>query len=488
MENRNKNIRNKTISGFLWRFLERVGAQGVQFVVSIILARLLAPELFGTITLISVFTTVLGVFVDSGFANALIQKKDADDLDFSSVFYCNVFICVVLYLIMFFAAPSIARFYSDDQLIAPIRVISLSMLVGGVKNVQTAYVSRTMQFKRFFFATLGGTFGAAVLGIWMAYRGFGIWALVGQYLFNNTVDTIILWVTVKWRPKLMFSFQRLKSLFSYGWKLLVSTLINTTYGQLRQLIIGKVYNPSSLAFYDRGNSFPFAIVNNVNSSINSVLFPVMSGAQDDISSVKSIMRRAITTSSFVMWPMMLGLAACAEPFVKLLLTNKWLPCVPFLRIFCVSYALYPIHSANLNAFKALGRSDLFLRLEILKKVIGIAIIVITLRFGVLAIAYGVLAGDIISVFINAWPSRSLLDYPYREQAKDILPSILLASVMYLFVWSVTLLNLPSALTLVIQIAIGIGVYVLESVVFKIDSFWYVLESVKGLVNRRGAIE
>lgn len=484
MEHKKVIGRNTTVSSFLWRLLERVGAQGVQFVVSIILGRMLAPELFGTITLVSVFTTILSVFVESGFANALIQKKDADDLDFSSVFYFNAFLCVALYLVMFFAAPAIAQFYSDEQLIAPIRVISLTIIVGGVKNVQTAYVSRTMQFRRFFYATLGGTLGAATIGVWMAYRGYGIWALVSQYLFNNTIDTIILWVTVNWRPKLMFSFQRLKALFSYGWKLLLSTLINTSYGQLRQLIIGKVYSPASLAFYDRGNSFPFAIVNNVNASINSVLFPVMSVAQDDVSTVKSIMRRAVTTSCYVMWPMMLGLAACAEPFVKLFLTEKWLPCVPFLRLFCVSYALYPIHSANLNVFKAMGRSDLFLRVEVLKKALGLTIIVITMRYGVLAIAYGVLAVDIISVFINAWPSRSLIDYPFMEQAKDILPAILLSAAMSLLVWGITLFNLPSALTLVLQIATGIVVYVFESVVFKIDSFWYVLHTVKGLMTKK----
>ena len=483
MEQNSNNLRAKTITGFLWRFLERVGAQGVQLIVSIILARLLAPELFGTITLISVFTTILSTFVDSGFGNALIQKKDADDLDFSSVFYFNITICVILYLIMFFCAPLIARFYKSDELVAPIRVISLTLLVSGVKNVQSAYVSRTMQFKRFFFATLGGTLGAAVLGIWMAYAGFGIWALVSQYVFNNAVDTVILWITVKWRPKWMFSFERLKSLFSYGWKILASSLIDTTYGQIRQLIIGKVYSPSSLAYYDRGNSFPFAIVNNVNSSINSVLFPVMSSVQDDVENLKSMTRRAITISSYIMWPLMMGLAACAEPFVRLLLTDKWLPCVPFLRIFCISYAFYPIHSSNLNAIKALGRSDLFLKLEIIKKCVGLLIIVISMHYGVLAMAYGVLVGDILSQVINSWPNRKLLRYPYEEQLKDILPAIMLSFVMFGIVWSVQMLHLSNLLTLLLQIPTGVLVYLLGSRLLRLESFHYCMSLIKGFLKR-----
>ena len=483
MEQNSNNLRAKTITGFLWRFLERIGAQGVQLIVSIILARLLAPELFGTITLISVFTTILSTFIDSGFGNALIQKKDADDLDFSSVFYFNITICIILYLIMFFCAPLIARFYKSDDLIAPIRVISLTLIVSGVKNVQSAFVSRTMQFKRFFFATLGGTLGAAALGIWMAYAGYGIWALVAQYVFNNAVDTIILWITVKWRPKWLFSFERLKSLFSYGWKILASSLIDTTYGQIRQLIIGKVYSPSSLAFYDRGNSFPFSIVNNVNSSINSVLFPVMSSAQDDVESLKNMTRRAITISSYIMWPLMMGLAACAEPFVRLLLTDKWLPSVPFLRIFCISYAFYPIHSSNLNAIKALGRSDLFLKLEILKKCVGLLIIVISMHYGVLAMAYGVLVGDILSQVINSWPNRKLLRYPYEEQLKDILPAIVLSFVMFGIVWSVQLLHLSNLLTLLLQIPIGVMVYLLGSRLFRLESFRYCVSLMKGFLKR-----
>lgn len=272
------NIKNKTVSGLIWRFMERCGAQGVNFVVSIILARLLAPELYGTIALITVFTAILEIFVDSGMGNALIQKKDADDVDFSSVFYFNMLMCVVLYGVMFISAPYIAKFYKDSELTPIVRVMSLVLIISGLKNVQQAYVSRTMQFKRFFFATLGGTIVAAVVGIWMAYEGYGVWALVAQNLVNKVIDTTVLWFTVKWRPKLLFSIKRLKGLVSYGWKLLASSLLDTVYNNLRQLIIGKLYSSSDLAFYNRGKQFPNFVITNINTSIDSVLFPAMSPA------------------------------------------------------------------------------------------------------------------------------------------------------------------------------------------------------------------
>ena len=330
------------ITNFFWRFLERCGAQGVTFIVSIVLARLLDPTVYGTVALVTIFTTIMQVFVDSGMGNALIQKKDADDLDFSSVFYFNMAMCSVLYLIMFFAAPFIASFYRMPELTAIVRVLSFVVVISGVKNVQQAYVSRHLMFKRFFFSTLGGTIGAAVIGIAMAYLGFGVWALVAQMLFNAAVDTTILWITVKWRPKKMFSFQRLKSLFSYGWKLLASSLIDTVYNDLRQLIIGKKYSSGDLAYYNQGKKFPQLIVTNINTSIDSVLLPTMSKAQDDMAAVRSMTRRAIKTSTFLMMPAMIGLAVCAEPLVQLILTEKWLPCVLFLRIFCITYAFYPI--------------------------------------------------------------------------------------------------------------------------------------------------
>lgn len=471
-------------TNLLWRFAERCGAQGVTFIVSIVLARLLDPKVYGTIALVTVFTTILQVFIDSGLGNALIQKKNADNIDFSTVFIFNITVCSVLYIAMFFSAPLIAKFYGRPELVPVVRVLSITLLISGVKNIQQAYVSRHMLFKRFFFATLGGTLGAAAIGIFMAYKGLGVWALVAQNLFNQTVDTIILWVTVKWRPQLAFSFKRLKALFTYGWKLLLSSLLDTVYNDLRQLIIGKLYTESDLSFYNKGKQFPNLIVTNINASIDSVLLPTMSSEQDDRERVKAMTRRAIKTSTYIMMPLMVGLAVCGEPIIDLLLTSKWLPCVPYLRIFCFSFAFYPIHTANLNAIKAMGRSDLFLKLEIIKKTIGLIMLVSTMRFGVIWMAYSLLFTTITNSIINSFPNSKLLGYSYLQQIKDMLPQILLSAVTGIAVYAVQFLRLSDIPTLFIQLILGVTIYVSGSVLFKFESFYYLLTMIKNFKKKK----
>lgn len=474
----------KVIKNFIWRLAERCGAQIVTFIVSVVLARILVPEDYGIIALVTVFTTILQVFVDSGLGTALIQKKQVDDLDFSSVFYFNFIVCLILYAGMYFAAPAIASFYQDISLIPVIRVISLTIIISGVKGIQQAYVSRNMLFKKFFFSTLGGTFVSAILGIFMAYSGYGVWALVAQQLSNTLIDTLILWLTVQWRPKKEFSFERLKSLLSFGWKILASSLLETTYNNLRNLIIGKMYSSTDLAFYNQGDKFPKVIVTNINTSIDSVLLPTMSGAQDNKERVKQMTRRAIKTSTYVMAPMMMGLAFCAEPIVQLILTDKWLPCVPFLRIFCITYMFWPVHTANLNAINAMGRSDWFLRLEIIKKIVGMCILLSTMWFGVMVMAYSLLLSSILSQIINSWPNRKLLGYGYLEQLKDFAPGIILAIVMGICVYFVGFIPLPIIPTLFIQIVIGVLIYIGASAALKLEEFEYLCNIIKSLTKRR----
>jgi len=476
--------KQKIFSNLIWRFAERCGAQLVQFVVSIVLARILAPEAYGTIALITVFTTILQVFVDSGLGNALIQKKDADDLDFSTVFYTNIIFCLVLYGIVFLCAPAVAKFYNDNSLIALTRVLSLTIVISGIKNVQQAYVSKKMIFKKFFFATLAGTIGAAVIGIVMALKGFGVWALVAQQIFNLTVDTLILWLTVSWRPKRMFSFKRLKGLFSYGWKLLVSGIIDTTYNNIRQLVIGKVYTPSDLAFYNKGKQFPELVINNINTSIDSVLLPTMSKEQDNREQIKNMTRKSIKISVFIIAPIMIWLAVTAVNIVEILLTDKWITCVPFLQIFCIIYIFYPINTANLNAIKAVGRSDLFLKLEIIKKVIGIILLLITMKISVMAMAYSLLLGSLLNQIVNSYPNKKLLNYSYLNQLKDIMPSILLAIAMGIIVYIFNFLNVHIVLKLIIQVLVGIVVYIVGAKIIKIDSFGYILDYIKQMFFKK----
>lgn len=473
-----KNTNNSTITNFMWRFTERTAAQLVAFVVSIILARILAPECYGTIALVTVFTTILQVFVDSGFGTALIQKKDADELDFSSVFFFNMVMCIVLYIGMFIAAPHIATFYNDKGLTPIIRFISLTIIISGVKGIQQAYVSRNMLFKRFFFSTIGGTLISAVVGIYLAYAGYGVWALAVQQISNAFVDTLILWLTVRWQPKMMFSWTRLKSLLKFGWKLLVSALLDTVYSNLRNLIIGKKYTSADLAYFDQGDKLPKAIATNINVSIDSVLLPTMSKVQDKTEAVRTLTRRAIRISVYIVAPLMIGFACCADSLVRLVLTDKWLPCVPFIRILCVSYLFWPIHTANLNAIKAVGRSDIFLKLEVTKKAVGLALLLSTMWFGVKIMAYGLLVDCLFGQIVNTWPNKKLLHYGYADQMKDIAPSILLATVMGVAVYCIGLVSMPEIVKVVVQISLGIVIYVAGSVIFHMREFEYLIKKLR----------
>ena len=477
-------MKDGVIKNFVWRFAERCGAQLVTFIVSIVLARILVPEDYGQIALITVFTTIMQVFVDSGLGTALIQKKDADDLDFSSVFYFNFAVCLILYAVMFVSAPLIAGFYNDVSLTPIIRVISLTIVISGVKGIQQSYVSRNMLFKRFFYATLGGTLFSAFLGITMAYTGFGVWAIVAQQLSNTTIDTLILWITVKWRPKLMFSRERLKGLLGFGWKMLCSALLDTGYNNLRNLLIGKIYSSSDLAFYNQGDKFPKLIATNINTSIDSVLLPAMSNEQDNRDKVKSMTRRSIMVSCYIMAPLMIGLACCATSVVTLVLTKKWLPCVFFLQIFCISYMFYPIHTANLNAIKAMGRSDLFLKLEIWKKVVGMILLLSTMFISVKAMAYSLLISTLTSMIINSWPNKRLLNYSFLEQMKDILPSIFLAVGMGVVVYLIGFMPIPTLPLLLIQVICGGVIYIVGSAVIRLEPYVYVKGMVLSFIRRK----
>lgn len=436
---------------------------------------MLEPSLFGSVALVMVFVTILNVFVDSGLGSALIQKKNADQLDFSTVFYFNIVMCCCLYVLIFFCTPFIAGFYGDLKLTPIIRVLSLTIVISGLKNVQQSYVSKNLLFKKLFVVNITASLVGAIVGIALAFLDYGIWAIVCQQISSMIISTIMLWLIVKWRPALKFSLRRLKALFSFGWKLLVSALIDTGYRQLNQLIIGKVYTANSLAFYNRGQTFPSVIVDNIDASINSVLFPTMSSVQDNIARVKDMTRRAIKTSVYCIAPLMMGLFFTADTVVSVILTDKWLPCVFFLRIFCITYMFYPIHTANLNAIKALGRSDFFLKLEIIKKIVGLTAILITVWISVEAMAISLLFTSVTSQIINSYPNKKLLNYSYLQQLKDILPEIFLAIFMGVCVYLIKFFPISKIIILIIQIAVGIIIYWLGSKMLKLDAYKYMIK-------------
>ena len=474
--------RKKVISGLIWKLAERIGAQGVNLIVSIILARILTPEEYGIVALVTIFITISNVFLEIGFGTALIQKKDADDLDFSSVFYCNIGISLVLYLVIFLLAPFIASIYKIPQLTIVLRVLAISVLVAALKSIQNAYVSRNMLFKKFFMSTIIGTIISAIIGIWMAYQGFGVWALVTQQLTNIIIDTTVLWVTVKWRPILKFSFKRLKELFKFGWKMLCSGLIDTIYNELYGLSIGKIYSAGQLAYYNKANQFPHLITVNIDGSISSVMLPALSNEQDKKDKLKSMMRRAIKTSSYLLSPMLIGLAVVAEPLVKILLTDKWLPVVPLMQLLCFSYVLWPIHTINLQTISALGRSDIYLRVEIIKKVIGIIALIISCPFGITTMVIAKVVTSVIFTFINSYPNKKLIDYSFKEQARDILPYMLLAVTMGLVVYGLKIFINNTIILLILQVLIGALIYFSSSIILKLDAYMYLINMIK---NRKG---
>lgn len=454
--------------------MERFGAQGVSLIVSIILARLLDPDIYGTVALITVFTAILNIFIDGGFGNALIQKKDADSLDFSSVFYFNIVFSILLYILLFICSPAISAFYNLPQITPIIRVMGVTIILSGIKNIQQAYVSRHMLFKKFFFSTLGGTVGAAVMGITMAYKGYGVWALVAQNLFNQFIDMTILWITVKWRPRREFSIKRLKALFDFGWKLLVSNLVYNSYSELRQLLIGKYYTSSDLAYYNQGHKFPSLISTNINNSIDSILFPAMSKEQDDLANVKRMLKRSIQLSQYVVAPCVLGLAACSEQVVKIVLTDKWLPCVPYMQLFCLANIFGFMGNANQNAIIAVGRSDIKLKVEVVKTIFDFCVLFATLPFGPLYMAIGVAASAIVRIGICAYPNKKLIGYSFSRQMLDILPCLFVNLLMVCSVLSVQFLGLSECPTLLIQVPVGIVSYLILSFVFKLEPFYYML--------------
>lgn len=473
------NTKTKVLSGLVWKFAERISAQVVTFVVSVILARMLMPEDYGLITLVTIFITFANCIVTNGFGSSLIQKKDADNLDFSTVLYFQTAFSIVLYFILFVSAPLIAKFFGEgyDQLVPVLRVLGIRIPLTAINNVQQAYVSKQMIFRKFFFSTIIGTIISAGVGIYMAYAGYGVWALVGQYLTSTIISTVILAFTIHWKPELKFSWTRLRELFRYGWKLLVAGLISEIYNELRSLVIGKLYTSDDLAFFDRGKQIPNIIVTNINTSISNVLFPAISNAQNNINDVKAIMRRSIRTSSYIMCPLMFGLAVVAEPLISLLLTDKWLPCVPYLQIYCISFCFEPIQTANLQAIKAVGRSDIFLKLEIIKKAAYTIILVAVMFHSVEAIAYSLLLNTLIAVFVNTAPNKKLIGYSFKELIADMAPGILLSAAMAVTVWLEGMfLSLPTIFMLIVQVLTGGVVYLLLSVIFKVESFTYLLET------------
>lgn len=477
-------------AALIWKLLERFGVQGIQFVLQIILARLLSPEHYGALSMMIVFTTLANVFIQNGFNTSLIQNKDVTEEDYSSVFWVSLAVAGILYGMIFAAAPLIAQFYRMPDIVRPLRVLALTLFPGALNSIQLAKVSREMDFKKVFFSSIIGILIAGAAGVGIALMGGGLWALVVQNLLNITVACAVMLFTVQWHPRLVCNPYRVAELFRFGWKLLVASLLDTLEQNLRSLVIGKKYDSGTLGYHNRGIQFPQFLLYAINGATASVLLPAMSANQDEKAAVKALVKKSIIMSSYIIFPMMAGLAAVAKPLIRLLLTEKWLPAVPYMQIYCFCYAFYTIFVCNLQAMNAVGRSDWFLKLEVVKKIYGIALLTVAVVFfdTPMAIAMTGVFSIGIDWYINCFPNKKLIGYSYAEQIRDVLPLFLLTLLMTVSVLLVgfgcAVATLPDIVTLILQIVTGIAVYVFLSVIVKPYPYRVVIDMVAGFLKEK----
>ena len=486
-------LRSSAVQGMIWMLMERILAQLVTFVVSVVLARILIPEAYGIVALAQVFINLANVFVTVGLNASLIQQDDIDDLDYSTALYTNLGLAGVLYVILFITAPVIADFYSMPLISPLLRVLGMRLIIGAYNSVQRAFVSRNLLFRKFFWSTLGGTLLSAIVGILMALKGFGAWAIVGQYLTNSTVDTIVLAITVPWKPKLLFSTTRLKRMYSFGWKVLAASFLNTCYLELRSMVIGREYSSEDLAFYNQGRQFPQLFYTNLSSAVTSVMFPILAKSKNEEWAFNRQLHRTIQVLTYLIFPLMAGLIMTSAPIVKLVLSDKWLPCVFFLQAYALSYAILPIQTVAEQALKAAGRSDLFLKLFFIEKGVGVALILITMKISVEAIAIGMFAGAMFSTILHVLSLRHITNYRMKDFLLDVSQNLFITLLMCISVFLVGLTSNSTLLKLVIQVITGVVVYIIVSILIKNASLFYIIEMLNNrlhsnllnkLLNRR----
>jgi polysaccharide biosynthesis protein len=428
-------LKQKTTKGLFWSSVERFSNQGVQFVFSIILARLLSPSDYGIIAMVTIFFAVAQSFVDSGFSNALIRKTDRVEEDLSTCFYFNIGVGIIAYIVLFLIAPLVASFYNQPILSPIIRITGLGVVLNSLCVVQQALFTIKIDFKSQAKVTLSATIISGVVGVVLAYQGYGVWALVWQGVVLSLVRMGLLWLMSKWRPTTGFSKSSFNYLFGYGSKLLASGLLDTIYNNIYPIVIGKFYTPVQLGNYSRALSFAQLPSSNITSILQRVTFPVLSTIQDDIPRLQANYRRLLKLSAFIVFPLMTGLAAVAFPMIRIILTPKWEGCSLYLQIICFALMLYPIHAINLNLLQVKGRSDLFLRLEVIKKIVGVCIMCITIPLGITAMCIGMVASSLIALFINTFYTGKLIDIGYLKQMRDLLPifinSLLMGGVVFI---------------------------------------------------------
>lgn len=473
-------IQTKVKSGLVWTFGERIGAQLISTIVTIVLARLLTPEHYGIVSIVMVFITLCNVFVSSGIGTALVRQDIVEDIDYSTAFFISCTISLILYTLLFFSAPQISKFYEMSELTWVIRIMSLRLPIASFNSIQHARVQRKMEFKNFFWATLIGTLLSGITGVILAFSGWGVWALVAQYLMNSSIDTIALYAIDRWIPKLQFSLIKAKKIFGFGWKVLATELVYTIEGDIRTLLVGKFFGTVPLAYYDQGKKYPTLLVSNVNTSINKVMLPAYASQQNDLTKLKHMLRRSISCGSFILAPMLIGFAAVSHNFIAVFLTDKWAECEIYMVIFSISYVTRPLESACHQALLAIGKSDLVLKIMIVINVFALftLIIAIFLFESVLLIAMSTLLTAILSFIVFMYFARQFLGYQFKEQYKDIFPNLIIAFIMGVIVKYMGQIKINELHLLFLQIIFGGIIYIIFAFVSNNKNLVYFIDIMK----------
>ena len=469
-------LKQKAVRGVLWSTVERFSVQGVQFLIMIVMARLLTPHDYGIIGMLAIFLAVSQSLIDSGFSQALIRKRDRTEVDNCTVFYFNIVVSTLLYVILYVSAPFVADFYDTPQLCPVMRVVCLGIMFNSLAVVQRALFTINVDFKTQAKAALTASVTSGVVGVAMAYHGFGVWSLVTQQLLNLGINTGLLWLLSKWRPQFVYSWQSFHELFSFGSKLLASGLLDTIYRNIYPIVIGKLFSASSLGHYTRAHQFSEFPSSNLTGIIQRVTYPVLCEIQDDDERLSNIYRRFLKLSAFVIFPLMIGLSSVAQPFVNIILGPQWGFCGQLLQIICFSMMWYPIHSINLNLLQVKGRSDLFLRLEIIKKILGVSVLCITAPFGLVVMCYGQIFNSIVALAINTYYTGKLINVGFLRQMRDLLPTMALCLTMFALILSVNSFLPGNMAKLCVGIVLGVAFYSLASYAFKSLFKFYLITS------------
>lgn len=473
-------LKKKTAKGMFWSAVERFSTQGIQFLFGIVLARLLTPADYGVIAMLTIFLAICQTFIDSGFANAIIRKIDRTEKDMATMFFFNIGMSLVCYAILFFTAPFIASFYNMPELTLVLRVLALRLIVQSFSTVQVTNLTIKIDFKKQAKISLASAIISGIVGIGFAYKGYGVWSLVIQALFCSTFNAFLYWLTVRWHPQCFFDKESFKNLFSYGSKLLISGLLDTVYNNLYPLVIGKFYTPAQLGAFAKADHFSQFPSQNIMRILHRVSFPVLSALQNDPQRMRNSFLKFINYSALIIFPLMLGLLALSKPMTLLLLTERWKEMIPLLQILCIAMMWYPVHAINLNILQVLGRSDLFLKLEVIKKVIGLAILLITLPIGITAMCIGQIVDSILGLFINTYYSKKFINAGIGEQLKFLFPTLFNSTAMAAIILVINNFMPQDEYGLQIGVGLTVGIlyYLTTNYLFNKDVFKEILSLLK----------